>query len=154
MILDQLAGTWSGEGRGWYPTIADFAYREESVFRPIPGKPVLAYTQRTFHADDSRPLHGETGYWRQTATGEIELLLAHANGFVEVADVVAEADDAGRTLRTTSTSLAGAPSAKPVVGLRRVIRVHGDELTYGLDMEAVGLPLQGHLEAKLRRTAG
>ena len=151
MILDQLAGTWSGEGRGWYPTIADFRYREEAVFRPVPGKPVVAYTQRTFHADDGRPLHGETGYWRVTATDDIELLLAHANGFVEVAQVTA--GDEGRTFRTTSSSLLGSPSAKAVTGLHRVITLGGDELAYELQMEAVGLPLQGHLEARLTRAS-
>jgi hypothetical protein len=150
VILDPLVGTWSGEGRGWYPTIADFAYREEVEFRVIPGKPVLAYRQRTFAADDGRPLHGETGYWRATAAGTIELLLAHANGFVEVADVVVDED--GR-FRTTSRSLVGAPSAKPVVGIGRVITVQSDELRYQLDMEAVGLPMQGHLEATLRRSS-
>ena len=147
MILDRLTGAWSGEGRGWYPTIAEFRYREEAVFRPVPGKPVVAYTQRTFHADDGRPLHGETGYWRVTATGEIELLLAHANGFVEVAEVTVDED----TFSTTSISLTGSPSAKPVTGLQRLITVHGDELRYELQMEAVGLPLQGHLEARLTR---
>ena len=150
MILEQLVGTWSGEGRGWYPTIAEFRYREEAVFRPVPGKPVVAYTQRTFHADDGRPLHGETGYWRVAGNDEIELLLAHANGFVEVAEVVADGSGA---FRTTSLSLVGSPSAKAVTGLSRVITVQGDELRYELQMEAVGLPLQGHLEARLTRAS-
>lgn len=150
--LQPLLGQWTGEGRGWYPTVADFAYREEATFTAVGQKPLVAYSQRTFHADDGRPLHAETGYFRLTDSGTIELVLAHPNGYAEVSTVVVT-DDGGLDVETLV--LTPTPTAKPVVGIRRRFRFDGDDvLAYELDMEAMALPMQGHLQARLTRQPG
>ncbi len=79
--LRWLLGTWVGEGRGVYPTVDDFAYREESTFM-CPGKPFVAYSQRTW-APDGSPLHSETGYLRPRDRG-VEAVVAEPLGAVEV----------------------------------------------------------------------
>jgi hypothetical protein len=141
-----LLGTWVGEGKGIYPTITSFTYGEEVRFWHV-GKPFLAYAQRTWALDDSRPLHAEAGYWRPQPDGAVELVLAHPTGVAEVA--IGRLD--GHTLEMHSTAMPRTPSAKPVVEMRRTLRCEGHVLSYTLDMAAMGEPLQRHLEARLER---
>ncbi|MGB7874836.1 MAG: heme-binding beta-barrel domain-containing protein, partial [Anaerolineales bacterium] len=45
-IFELLEGIWQGEGRGGYPTITPFDYREKLVFTRR-NESTLAYDQRT-----------------------------------------------------------------------------------------------------------
>jgi len=45
-LFSLLAGTWTGEGRGEYPTVQSFDYRETLIFTRRDDKS-LAYEQRT-----------------------------------------------------------------------------------------------------------
>jgi hypothetical protein len=148
--LAPLLGTWTGRGSGKYPTIEPFEYLEEVVFSHV-GKPFLAYGQKTKAAADGKPLHAETGYLRVPRPGHVELVLAHPSGITEievgtystaggVIDVELSASDIGLT-----------PTAKEVTALRRRLRVDGDELSYSVQMGAVGQATQNHLTAVLHR---
>jgi hypothetical protein len=147
--LGFLLGTWSGDGEGDYPSVEPFGYTEESVFWHV-GRPFLGYTQRTWAKKDGRPSHGETGYWRCSGDGGVELVVAHPNGLVEVSEGHCE----GAVVTLTSTVMARTSSAKEVTALARQIQVDGDELAYTLEMAAVGLPLGVHLRARLQRSDG
>ena len=147
-VLAFLVGSWRGEGRGEYPTIEDFAYREEVDFGHV-GKPFVSYNQRTWALDDGRPLHSESGYLRPQPGGRVELVLAQPSGLVEVDEGTVR----GGRVELGSTLVAGTPSAKEVTETRRFIEVDGDVMRYELEMAAVGQPRQFHIAGELRRAS-
>jgi hypothetical protein len=149
-VLAPLLGEWSGEGAGDYPTIKPFGYLEEIAFGHT-GKPFLTYRQRTTAKDDGRPLHAEVGFLRAPSPGRAELVLAHPNGITEIEEGRLSVGDETIELELVATSIGLTQSAKDVAALSRSFRMRGDELTYTLRMGAMGLELQHHLSATLRR---
>jgi THAP4-like, heme-binding beta-barrel domain len=148
--LAPLLGAWAGRGAGKYPTIQPFDYLEEIVFSHV-GKPFLAYGQKTKAAADGKPLHAETGYLRVPQPGHVELVLAHPSGVTEIE--VGTYSVAGDLIEMemSSTAIGLTPTAKEVTALGRSFRIDGDELSYSVQMGAVGQPLQDHLAAVLHR---
>jgi hypothetical protein len=148
--LAPLLGVWRGLGTGEYPTIDPFEYREEVTFAHV-GKPFLVYSQRTQSAVDGAPLHAETGYLRVPQPGQVELVLAHPSGIAEIEVGGFIAEGTRIELEMASSQIAMTPTAKLVTTLGRRFRLDGDELSYALQMGAVGQPTQHHLSAVLHR---
>lgn len=145
-VLSGLIGVWEGEGRGSWDGRPEFHYRERLTFTHA-GKPMLAYAQQTWALDDGRPLHGEQGYWRATGDGDVELVLAHGIGAVEIE---LGRWDGGR-LELRSTAMQVTPSAKRVTALGRTFILEGGRLRYTLAMSVDGSAPVPHLSAELRR---
>jgi THAP4-like, heme-binding beta-barrel domain len=149
-VLAPLLGTWQGRGSGNYPTIEPFDYLEEVTFAHV-GKPFLVYGQKTRDATDGKPLHAETGYLRVPGAGHVELVLAHPSGITEIEVGTLTVDGTTIELDMTATQIGLTPTAKEVTALGRRFRVDGDELSYSMQMGAVGQPVQHHLSAVLHR---
>jgi THAP4-like, heme-binding beta-barrel domain len=150
VALAPLLGTWAGRGAGKYPTIEPFDYLEEVAFSHV-GKPFLIYTQKTKTVTDGKPLHAETGYLRVPQPGDVELVLAHPSGITEI-EVGRYSVTGGVIDIELATSAIGlTPTAKEVSALGRTFRLDGDQLSYAVQMGAVGQPLQDHLAAVLHR---
>ena len=148
--LAPLLGVWEGRGSGEYPTVEPFDYVEEVVFSHV-GKPFLVYGQKTRATTDGKPLHAETGYLRAPQPGRVELVLAHPSGITEIELGTYTADGSTIELDMTTSNVGLTPTAKQVTALGRHFRVDGDELSYSVQMDAVGQPLQPHLAAVLYR---
>ncbi|MDE3085456.1 MAG: FABP family protein [Acidobacteriota bacterium] len=143
-----LLGRWEGEGEGGYPTVQPFRYREELCFGHD-GRPFLHYRQRSWSAEDGRPMHVEAGYLRPGQPGAVELVVAHPSGVVELS----EGRRTGTELELRSRAVACASTAKDVSAIARRLSVEGDRLRTTLDMAAVGLPDTPHLRSTLHRAA-
>ncbi len=146
-----LLGTWSGEGRGKFPTIQQFAYREEIVFEHV-GDPYLLYRQGSWDLAGDAPVHFERGFLRPgVMPGSLELCLAHPIGVTEVA----HGSLAGRSLTLTAVAsgIGHTSTSLDVQGLVRRYRVQDEVLTYELDMQTGETPMTRHLDAALRRVA-
>jgi hypothetical protein len=144
--IEWLIGTWRGEGAGDYPTIEPFRYGEEVTFVAF-GRPVLAYSQRTWSLDDGAPLHREKGFWRPQEDGRLEVVLAHTFGVVEIQEGMLD----GQRVELKSTTVALTSTAKRIDEITRTFELRDDALRYTVQMAAVDQPLQIHLRAELRR---
>ena len=145
-----LLGGWAGVGVGGYPTIEEFQFGQEITFSHV-GKPFLAYRSRSWILDAEgnrvRPAAQETGYWRPRPEGQVEVLLAHPTGFVEI--WLGQAEGARIEIRTDL--VARTESAKEYTAGHRLYGLVEGALLYAYDLAAVGQPLQSHLSARLRR---
>lgn len=148
--LAAIVGTWAGTGRGHYPTIQPFEYREELTFTDV-GKPLLEYRQRTWNADGGL-MHIESGYLRAPGPGLVELILAQPTGQTELLEGTIEATDDGFRLELASR-VQNSSSAKQVDRTKRSYALAGDALQTTFDMAAVGVELQRHLTSALTRSA-
>jgi hypothetical protein len=146
-----LIGEWAGVGLGQYPTIEDFRFGQEVEFSYTPGKPFLDYSSRSWLIDEEgekiRPLAREHGYWRPQPDSQLELVLAHPTGIVEI--WVGETDKAKIELRTDAVARTG--SAKPYSAGHRLYGLVKGDLYWTFDMAAMGQGMQNHLAAQLKR---
>lgn len=154
-----LLGTWRGTGEGSYPTIESFTYNEEITFSHV-GKPFLAYSQKTRHAETGAPLHAESGYWRPVgfspgaSSFAIEVVMAHPTGILESMTGTFNASSDGSmdgTLDLACDPVTGTGTAVEVAETARRFEVVGNRLDYRMSMAASGQPLTHHLAATLHR---
>jgi hypothetical protein len=141
-----LLGTWRGAGKGIYPTIDDFEYEEELHFWHA-GKPVMAYTSKTWSPDDGRALHSEMGYWRPQADGSIEIAIAHSFGLTEIM----RGTHSPERVNLESVVFGATPTAKKVTAEARVMELREGALTYEMSMDFGDQGLQNHLTASLSK---
>ncbi|MFF9914143.1 FABP family protein [Streptomyces sp. NPDC013457] len=147
-----LLGTWTGEGRGGYPTLDEkFTYAQEVTFSHD-GRPFLHYEARAWLLDADgaplRPSARESGWWRIQPEGRVEALVTQPTGIAEI--LVGRADAGAVDLATHEVALT--PTAKEVNATRRRYTLADeDTLDFVHDLAAVGQPLQHHLSVRLRR---
>ncbi len=152
--LAWLVGSWAGAGLVGYPTIDSQRFGQEVVCSHD-GRRFLRWESRTWLLDDDgnqvRPLATELGFWRPVAPSadgtNVELLLAHPTGFVEM--YAGTAEPAKVELRTDGVMRS--PDAKEYTAAQRMYGYVDSNLMWVMDMAAVGQPLQSHVSAELKR---
>lgn len=152
VALAWLIGRWEGAGVVGYPTIESANFGQEVQFRHD-GRPFLHYTSQTWLLDDAgakvRPLAAEAGFWRVQQDGELEVLLSHPTGYVEI--YVGRVD--GPRVELQTDLVARTPTAKEYTAASRMYGLVEGDLMWVMDMAAMGQPLQSHASAQLKRVA-
>ena len=150
--LAWLVGRWEGAGVVGYPTIESAHFGQEVVCSHD-GRPFLEWQSRTWLLDEAgekvRPSATELGFWRVLEDGEIELLLTHPTGIIEMYVGRREPDKPVIHLRTDG--VLRSPAAKEYNAGSRMYGLKDSRLLYAMDMAAVGHGLQSHLSAQLQR---
>jgi hypothetical protein len=166
--LAWLIGKWAGAGVIGYPTIEESRFGQEIEFSHD-GRPFLSYRSQTWLLDDdgnqARPLATEVGFWRPvaatvghadepeattdapTASTELEVLLAHPTGFVEIYLGTVT----GPRIDLATDLVARTATAKEYTAASRLYGLVESDLLWTLDMAAMGQPLQSHASARLKR---
>jgi len=150
-LFTLLEWTWAGEGRGQFPTITSFDYRETLTFTRRDEKS-LAYEQRTQKRYDGQTewleSHWENGFIRILENGELELVNAQI-GRSEVLIGSIEALDAIIRIRFVSKTIANDPR---MVSSARTFELDGDSLRYEMEMQTTKVnQLTQHLKIALQR---
>jgi len=156
--LEFLLGRWEGAGIGGYPTIESFRFGQEVSFSHN-GKPFLSYASQTWRLDEEGhigpPLGTERGYWRPRPGNQVEVMLAHPTGIVEIY----LGEITGTRIEMATDVVARTATAKEVTAGHRLYGLAGpgapatQDLAYAYDMAAMGQELQPHLSAVLKRVS-
>lgn len=149
-----MLGRWEGAGVGDYPTIEGFHFGQELTFEYVPGKAFLSYRSRSWILDEDgnlvRPAAAEVGYWRPQPTGEVEVLLTHPTGIVEIYTGKIEP----AKIEIVTGGVLKTETAKDYRAGHRLYGLVEGRLLYVYEMAAMGHELQPHLSAELKRVAG
>jgi hypothetical protein len=150
--LAWMVGRWEGAGVLGYPTIESAHFWQE-ITCSHDGRPFLEWQSRTWLLDDAgnrvRSLAVELGFWRVLADGEIELLLSHPTGVVEM--YVGRREEARPVVELRTDGVLRSPAAKEYNAGKRMYALVDSQLLWAMDMAAAGQSLQSHLSAKLKR---
>ncbi|ADG80140.1 Ferric nitrobindin-like protein OS=Tsukamurella paurometabola (strain ATCC 8368 / DSM / CCUG 35730 / CIP 100753 / JCM 10117 / KCTC 9821 / NBRC 16120 / NCIMB 702349 / NCTC 13040) OX=521096 GN=Tpau_3561 PE=3 SV=1 [Tsukamurella paurometabola] len=150
-----LVGVWRGEGEG-HDQAGDYHYGQQIIVSHD-GQNYLSWESRSWKLNDqgefSEPDLRESGFWRIGDDDEIELLVTHASGIVELyygkpVSQTAWELETDVVIRSKTSPLAGA--AKRLYGLVE----QGGALAYVEERVDADGELIPRLSAKLNRYAG
>ena len=151
-LLSLLEGTWAGEGRGEFPGVTSFGYRETIIFSRR-DETCLDYEQKTEKLYDGqteyRPSHQETGCIRVLDANRLEMVNTQSGGRSEV--LLAGLENIGDSIRIRfeSRSISNDPR---VISSIRVFELAGNLLHYEMGMHTTKVQqLTPHLKIALQR---
>ncbi len=146
LTLRSLVGTWRGKGTATLPSMESVDFAEEIRFsRRSPNS--LDYWQRAVAAGDGSMLHSDSGIWRATAAGALEITVA-----LPGATEVSEGSVDGVTIRVESTAIGLAATGAKLRQATRRYELRGDSLAYDISIATAEFALTAHISAELHRS--
>jgi hypothetical protein len=148
--LSLLEGTWRGEGRGEFPGVTSFTYRETLTFTRR-DENSLTYEQKTQKLYDGQteflPSHAESGSIRILENGELELVNAQ-RGRNEV--LIGSIEPVGAMFRIHFVSKSITNDAR-MISSTRTFELEGDSLRYEMGMHTTKVEqMTPHLKIALQ----
>jgi len=150
-LFTLLQGTWTGEGRGQFPTVNSFDYRETLLFTRRDEK-TLAYEQRTQKRYDGQTewleSHWENGFIRILENDDLELVSAQI-GRSEVLIGSIESLDTLFRIHFVSKMITNDPR---MISSARTFELEGATLRYEMEMQTTKVNQSTqHLKIALQR---
>lgn len=149
-----LVGVWQGEGQASQDG-EQFTFGQQLIFSHD-GEDYLRYESRIWRVGEdgkaAGPDHRESGFWRISAKDEIEVILTHSRGAVEIMYGQPSGDRAWQ-LQSASTIVTEQGPADLGAGKRLYGLMPNNDLGW-VDERVVGGELVPHLSAQLKRVAG
>jgi hypothetical protein len=150
-IFTLLTGTWTGEGRGQFPTVTSFDYRETLTFTHRDEK-TLAYEQRTQKRYDGQTewleSHWESGFIRILENGELEMTCAQIGRTEVLLGTIKTTNDVVQ-IHFVSKTITNDPR---MISSSRRFELEGDTLRYEMEMHTTKVGQSTlHLEGTLQR---
>jgi hypothetical protein len=149
--LTRLIGLWKGTGRGEFPTIEPFTFREVFEVTEAVPRESLHYRQWTWRTDANPEAmsHVETGFINLASGGNVEILSAQGGNRVEVLTGIMERTKLGFTMSLRSTSIV---NDERMVTSWREWHLAADRFMYSMGMSTTEVPDGAHhLSGQLQR---
>jgi len=151
-IFDLLEGTWRGDGRGQFPGVTSFDYRETLIFTRRDEK-LLAYQQRAQKLYDGQTeylqSHWENGFISILENNDLQLVNIQIGGRNEVLVGTIESLDAVIRVHFVSKALNNDPR---MMSSARTFELEGDTLRYAMEMQTTKVAESTpHLKITLQR---
>lgn len=152
-IFDLLEGSWGGTGRGQFPGVTSFDFRETLIFTRRDEKS-LAYEQRTEKLYDGQteyiPSHWESGFISIIENGDLQLVNIQVGGRNETLVGTVEHLDNKYRIHFVSKVLKNDPR---MISSARRFELEGDTLHYEMEMQTTKVERStSHLQITLQRT--
>lgn len=152
-VLDRLQGAWKGEGRGQFPGVTSFEFRESLIFTRRDEK-TMAYEQRTQKLYDGQaeylPSHWENGFLSILEDGTLQMANIQIGGRNEI--LTGTIESSGDTFRIyfVSKTLNNDPR---MISSARTFELQGDRLHYEMEMHTTKVERSmPHLTITLQRS--
>ena len=148
--LAWLIGRWEGAGVIGYPGHESANFGQEIICRHD-GRPFLEWQSRMWKLDKDgnkvEPIDMELGFWRPLPNNEVEFVLTHPTGIVEM--YYGQTSPAKIELRTDG--VIRSPHAHEYNAAYRMLGYVHSNLMWAMDIAAEGQPLQSYASAELKR---
>jgi hypothetical protein len=150
--MDILEGSWKGEGRGQFPGVTSFNFRETLTFTRRDEK-TMAYEQHTQKLYDGQteylPSHWENGFISILDNGDLQLVNIQVGGRNEVLAGAVEDLDSMFRIHFVSKALNNDPR---MVSSARMFELQDDILHYEMEMHTTKVDQSTpHLSITLQR---